>query len=200
MYKKYNQVIDFFKKNKGYLTDREYRALGIHPRDIKYLLDNNLIINIRSGLYRLFDLDVSNSDFIDVSYAVPNGVICLLSALAYYNLTTYVPSCVWVAMPRRTWKKRINFPKVQYITMKDIFYNEGITNFSISGYNVKIYSVEKTICDCLRFRNKIVGEEILKECLREYLKLKNKDLNTLFICADKLQVKTILEAWLKPMV
>ena len=85
MDEKFKHILEIFKEHKGYLTLKEYKKQGIHERDIKYLLDNNLIINIRSGLYRLFELDVSNSDFIDVSYAVPNGVICLLSALAYYN-------------------------------------------------------------------------------------------------------------------
>ena len=75
----------------------------------------------------------------------------------------------------------------------------GVSQFKIAGYNIKIYDVEKTICDCIRYRNKI-GIDIVKESLHEYVSRNDKDLNKLMIYAKKCRVYNVLKQYLEVII
>ncbi|MCC6475971.1 type IV toxin-antitoxin system AbiEi family antitoxin domain-containing protein, partial [bacterium] len=90
-----------FRKHRGLLRSRQAFDLGIHPRTLYKMRDEGIIKQLSRGLYRLADLPpVSNPDLVRVALKVPNGVICLISALAYHDLTTQVPHVVHVALER----------------------------------------------------------------------------------------------------
>jgi predicted transcriptional regulator of viral defense system len=198
--KKHKKIIKIFKSHNGYATSKDIRAEGIHPRDIKSILDEGIIIKVKKGLYRLSDAPIiSNQSFIDLARAVPEGVICLLSALSYYELTTFNPSVISMAIHRKSWRPKIEYPPVEFYYFSKKQFEAGIDKIKIDGNEINIYCREKTICDCFRYRNKL-GIEIAKEGLSEYLKNKDRDLEKLFKYAEICRVRTLMEIWINAMI
>ncbi len=198
--KKYKKIIEIFKNHNGYARSKDILAEGIHPRDIKDILDKGIIIKVKNGLYRLRDTPViSNQSFIDLARAVPEGVVCLLSALSYYELTTFNPSIISMAIRHKAWRPKIKYPPVEFYYFSTKQFETGIDEITIKGYKVRIYSPEKTICDCFRYRNKL-GLDVAKEGLSEYLKRKDRDLEKLLKYAEICRVKRLLETWINAMI
>jgi len=102
------------KKHNGFARTKDILATGIHPRNIKKVRDVGQIIRVKRGLYRLTNIPlISNQGFVDLARAIPGGVICLLSALSYYELTTFNPSVIAMAICRGSRMPKINYPSVE---------------------------------------------------------------------------------------
>ncbi len=92
-----------FKSHGGVMRTHTAIQEGIHPRTLYALRDSGYLITVSRGLYRLADLPpLSDPDPTTVSLKIPNGVICLISALAFHGLTTQIPHEVHLAVPRTT--------------------------------------------------------------------------------------------------
>ncbi len=110
MEKKDNKIYKVFNARHGFARTKDILSVGIHHRHIKRIKDAGRIVRVKRGLYRLADIPlVSNQGFIDLSRAVPEGIMCLLSALSYYELTTFNPSMSSMAICRGSRK-----PKIEY--------------------------------------------------------------------------------------
>ncbi|OIO74620.1 MAG: hypothetical protein AUJ85_05300 [Elusimicrobia bacterium CG1_02_37_114] len=200
MDKKQEQIVKIFKIHNGYARSKDILANDIHSRDIKSILEKGLIIKVKNGLYRLADTPViTNQSFIDITCAIPEGVICLLSALSYYELTTFNPSVISVAIHRKSWKPKIEYPPVEFYYFSTKQFESGIDIIKINDHKIRIYYLEKTICDCIRYRNKL-GLDVAKEGLSEYLKRKDRNLEKLLKYAEICRVKPLLKTWLNVMV
>jgi predicted transcriptional regulator of viral defense system len=196
MNRKYEKIIKIFKVHNGYARSKDILSEGIHPRDIRSMLEKGLIIKVKNGLYRLADTPViSNQSFIDIARAVPEGVICLLSALSYYELTTFNPSIISVAIHRKSWRPKIEYPPVEFYYFSTKQFEAGIDEVKIKSHKIRVYCPEKTICDCFRYRNKL-GLDMAKEGLTEYLKRKSRNLEELLEYAEICRVKPLLQTWL----
>jgi len=142
---KYKNIIEIFKKHSGYARSKDILAVGIHPRDIKDILDKGIIIKVKNGLYRLADTPViSNQSFIDLACAVREGVICLISALSYYELTTFNPSIISMAIRRKAWRPKIKYPPVEFYYFSTKQFEAGIDEIKIERHKIRIYCPEKT--------------------------------------------------------
>ena len=200
MKNKEKQIKKVFESAGGYATSKKVRKKGIHPRDFKSAVDNKIITKIKPGIYKLTDtITTSNQGFVDVSYAVPDGVICLLSALSYYELTTFNPRTISVAINRKSWKPKIEYPPVKFYYFSEKQFEAGIDTIIINKHKVRIYRREKTICDCFRYRNKL-GIDIAKEALSEYLKRKDRDLEKLMKYAKICRVESIMKIWISATI
>ncbi len=200
MNKKDEKIYKIFSTRKGFAGTRDILAAGIHRRDIKRTRDEGRIIRVKRGLYRLAEIPlVSNQGFIDLARAVPGGVICLLSALSYYELTTFNPSIISMAICRGSRKPKVEYPPVEFYHFSKIQFEAGINEIKIKGNRIRIYSPEKTICDCFRYRNKL-GLDMAKEGLSEYLKRKTRNLEKLLDYAEICRVKPLLQIWLNAMI
>lgn len=198
--KKHKKIIKIFKMHNGYARSKDILAEGIHPRDIKSILDEGIVIKVKNGLYRLSDTPViSNQSFVDLACAVPEGVICLLSALSYYEMTTFNPSIISMAIHRKSWRPKIEYPPVEFYYFSKKQFEAGIDKINIRGYKINIYCREKTICDCFRYRNKL-GIDIAKEGLSEYLRRKDRNLERLLKYAEICRVKKLMEIWINAMI
>ena len=183
----------------GYAEYGQLVLAGMHPRDINVATQNNVLIKIKKGLYRVSDTPAaSHQGFADAARAISGAVICLVSALDYHGLTTFNPSLVSVALPRSASMPKIAYPPTELYRFSKTQYEAGITQIKIAGIMVNIYSPEKTICDCFRYRNKL-GLDLAKEGLAEYLKKKNKNLDTLLTLAQLCRIKPLMETWLRAM-
>ena len=151
-------------------------------------------------VYRLAEIPlISNQAFVDLARAFPGGVICLLSALSYYELTTFNPSVISMAICRGSREPKIEYPPVEFYHFSKKQFEAGIDEIKIEGYKINIYCPEKTICDCFRYRNKL-GLDAAKEGLSEYLKRKNRNLEKLLKYAEICRVKPLLQIWLNAII
>ena len=189
-----------FKKGAVYVTFSEMKKKGIHPRNIAGMVKSGDLLAIKRGLYKNPEIDQgANQGLLDLSVAEPRGVICLLSALSYYELTTFNPSAISMALPRNVRFPKILYPPVEFYHLSEEQFKAGIEEVNLKGIILRIYSREKTICDCFRYRNKI-GLDAAKEGLAEYLKLKIRNIEKLLQLAQVCRVRPLVETWLKAMV
>ena len=134
-----------------------------------------------------------------IAHLVPRAVICLLSALAFYNLTTQVPGRVYLALPKDTKKPRFKYPPLEVIWLSGTAYTEGIEEQRIEETAVRVYCREKTVADCFRFRNKI-GRDVALEALKDYFKQGKPDLNALLRYARIDRVFNIMQPYLETLI
>jgi predicted transcriptional regulator of viral defense system len=194
-------MLDFFKKNQGYARMKELKEQSFQVREVAALVEEGKIEKIKPGLYRLSDItDVGiNRSFIDVCKAMPKGVICLASALSYYEFTTFNPSELYIAIPNKAKYIHMEYPPVKIYYFSDRFYKAGIETITRPQGLVRIYGMEKTICDMFRYRKKL-GEDMALEALRKYLHRKNADIPKLEQFAEICAVKTVITPYLKALV
>ncbi|MCE5209247.1 MAG: type IV toxin-antitoxin system AbiEi family antitoxin domain-containing protein [Chloroflexi bacterium] len=200
MKKSIEKSLKIFSTHNGILRTSQAIALGIAPRVLYELLDKGLIRRLSRGVYQLSSQEhSSNPDFIRVVIRIPQAVICLISALYFYKLSTQIPHKVYIALPQSAEKPRIEFPPLDIIWPSDKVYSAGITEQQINGFSVKIYCREKTIADCFKFRNK-VGMETALDALRDYLKSPECNLNALLIYARINRVEKIISPYLEALI
>ena len=193
-------ITKLFKANKGFARTSDMITRGIHPREIKEMLDKGRIKLVKRGIYRSAEMDIiSHRGFIDLKRVVPGGVICLLSALAYFELTTFNPSVISMALPRGMRRPKVLYPPVEFYYFSSRQFEAGINEMKIGGHKIRIYCPEKTICDCFRYRNKL-GLDMVKEGLSEYLKRKDSNLEKLLKYAQICRIKPLVQTWLNAMV
>lgn len=157
-----------FKERGGTLRTSEAISAGIHPRTIYALRDIGVLEQLGRGLYRLTELPpLNNPDLATVAKSIPHGVICLISALAYHELTTQVPHEVHVALPRTSRHPTLGYPPLHVYRFSTAAYEAGVETKTIDDMPVRIYGPEKTLADCFKYRNKI-GFDVAIEALRTY--------------------------------
>lgn len=157
-----------FRERGGILRTREALAAGIHPRTLYALRDAGELEQLGRGIYRLAEMPpLSDPDLATVGKRVPQGVICLISALAFHELTTQIPHLVHVALPRNAWTSKLEYPPIQVYHFSPAAFNAGVEQHTIEGVEVRVYSAEKTLADCFKYRNKI-GLDVALEALRAY--------------------------------
>lgn len=147
-----NRAIEIFSAHKGILKTSQALALGIAPRTQYAMRAAGLIRQISRGVYQLADLELpGNPDLISIALRIPKAVICLVSALHFYGLTTQIPHKVYIALPQPAEKPRLDFPPLDIIWLSEKSYTAGITEQQVEGIPIKIYSKEKTIEAALSF-------------------------------------------------
>jgi len=164
----FSRAETLFREHQGLLRTSQALQLGIAPRTLYTMRDAGTLIEVSRGLYRLADLPpLSQPDLVTVALKIPRGVICLISALAYHDLTTQIPHAVYLALPRDAEKPRLDYPPIRLFWFSGQAFASGVEKHKLDGVTVKIYSPEKTVADCFKYRNKIgfnVALEALKRC------------------------------------
>lgn len=102
-----------------------------------------------------------------VARRVPGGVFCLLTALRFHELTTQAPAEVWIALPEKARKPRLDYPRLRVARFSGAALAEGIETHRIENVDVRVYSAAKTVADCFKYRNKI-GIDVAIEALRDF--------------------------------
>lgn len=191
------KALQIFSENQGMLRTHQALARGIAPRTLYALLDSGLIWRVSRGLYCLAGRDLpGNPDLVTVALRIPQAVVCLVSALHYYGLTSQIPRQVDVALPAKAEKPRLAHPPIRIFWLSPGAYLAGITTQEIDGFPVKIYSLEKTIADCFKFRQR-VGLEVAQEALKEYIKLPERRLSEVLRYAKLDRVEKMVTTYLE---
>lgn len=188
---------DIFRKHGGQLRMSEAMKHGITRYMLYSLKEKGIIERVSRGIYRLVELPpISNPDLVTVSLRFPNAVICLVSALAYHDITTQVAHVVSVAVPRNARRPSLDHPPVQAHRFSNEAYKSGIEEHLIDGVPVKVYNPEKTLADCFKSRNKI-GMDVVLEALRLYRTRKEFDLGELLRYARICRVEKVMRPYLE---
>jgi predicted transcriptional regulator of viral defense system len=195
-----NQAIEIFNTHKGILKTSQALALGIAPRTLYAMRDAGLIRQISRGVYQLTNQETpSNPDLVNVALRIPKAVICLISALHFYGLTTQIPHKVYIALPQSAEKPRLEFPPLDIVWLSQKSYAAGISEQQVDNVLIKIYSKEKTIADCFKFRNKI-GVDVALEALKEYVKMPDRQIDKLLSYARIDRVEIPISRYLEALL
>lgn len=194
------KIKDVFYNNNGYARTKDIVDANIHKKYLKDLLNEGSIYRLKRGLYKWNELEFDYSnEIIDVARIVPGGVICLISALSYYDLTTYTPSEYQVAIHRKSKVVIPDYPPIKLLYFSNNYYQTGINEISLDGNLVRIYDIEKTICDCFRYSNEI-GKDILLESIKEYMKRRDKNINKLMKYAQNTTAENLITKYVEALL
>jgi predicted transcriptional regulator of viral defense system len=185
-------------RRQGVFRNKAAKKAGIYSRTLTSLTEGGKLERLSRGSYRFKSNDqLSDPDLVTVALAVPNAVICLVSALSFHRLTTQIPHEVSFALPEKSRSPRLSYPLIKVHRFRGKAYEEGIETHKIDNVMVKIYNPEKTLADIFKFRNKI-GLDIFLEALKMYRS--RKRINTALmlkyarICRVEKQIRPYLEA------
>lgn len=160
------KAVNFAKKH-GMIRVRDAVKEGIHPETLRRLCKKGLLVKMARGIYIPADSEISqNVGLAQISKRVPNGVICLLSALQFHDIGSQSPFEVWVAIDQKAAAPRIDYPPIRIVRFSGKALSDGIEIHQIEGVEVEIYNKAKTIADCFKFRNKI-GLDVALEALKD---------------------------------
>lgn len=182
---------------RGMVRLREFVAAGIAEETVARLVRRGIVIRLSRGLYQLAEAkpDIARS-MAEAAKLIPKGVICLISALQFHNLTTQLPSHVWMAIGRTAWKPSVSYPPIRFVRFGERSLNAGIEVHTIEGVPVRVYGVAKTVVDCFRYRNKI-GTDVALEALREALRKRRCSANDIWKRARDLRILSVIQPYLE---
>ncbi|MCZ7661864.1 MAG: type IV toxin-antitoxin system AbiEi family antitoxin domain-containing protein [Thermoleophilia bacterium] len=189
-----------FREKGGTLRTSEAIAAGIHPRTLYQMRDAGLLVKLSRGLYRLSDLPpLGNPDLALVAAKVPHGVICLISALAYYELTTQIPHQVYLALKRGSEPPRLDNPPLRLFWFSRSMFEAGIEHHAVDGFKLQVYGPAKTMADCFRYRNKL-GLDVPLEALRLYRERSSFDIEEILHYARICRVEQVMRPYLEAIL
>jgi predicted transcriptional regulator of viral defense system len=193
------QIIEVVKE-KGVLRPKDLDSYGIPREYLSRLCERGLLQRVGRGLYVLADAEVTEYQTLaEASKRVPQGVLCLLSALQFHGLTTQAPFEVWMALEQKAWQPQVDRPRMRFVRFSGPAFESGIEEHRIKGVPVKVYCPAKTVADCFKYRNKIgldVALEALRDC-RSQRKCTNDELwQYAKVCRVAKVMKPYLEATL----
>ncbi|HIJ56893.1 MAG TPA: transcriptional regulator [Deltaproteobacteria bacterium] len=197
---RFDRAVGIFKKHGGILRTAQAIRAGIHPGTLYAMRDSGALEVVSRGVYRLANSPpLGNPDLVTVAARVPGGVICLISALAFHELTTQIPHEVHVALPRGAEEPRLDHPPIKTYRFTGEAFTEGVEAHELDGVSVRIYSPEKTLADCFKFRNQ-VGLDTVVEAVRFYRERRSIKVDNLMRYAGICRVKKIIRPYLEAIL
>ena len=179
---------------------QELKSKGFTQYKVSKLVGEGKLIKLNKCYYENVEYQGEESDFYYMEAYAPKGVICLLSAAVYYNLTTFIPDAVDVAIPRKAKiSTQPSWPQINVHHYTDDRHELGVTTVKEGKNEFHIYDVEKTVVDIVFYREK-VGIEETKEILVSYLKRKDRNLNRLLKYAKLMKCEKIMRQYLEVLI
>ncbi len=192
--------MNIFAENKKFITTSELKDLGYSYYKIGKLEEQGILSRVNRSTYENLTYTGDENDFFSAEAFVPNGVICLMSAARYYELTNFLPDAVDVAIER---KKKVNtlpeWPEIRIFYFDASRMDLGVTEVRDGDNCFHIFDIEKTVVDIIYYRNKI-GIEETSEVLRNYLKRRDRQIDRLYAYAKRLRCEKIVRTYLEVLV
>ena len=129
---------------------------------------------------------------------MPKGVVCLVSALAFHQLTDQLPRQVWMAIGQKDWAPKGHGVAVRRVRFTDRLLTEAVEFHTIEGVPVKVFGVAKTVADCFRYRNKI-GLSVAIEGLQEALRQRKTTPSEILSQAERGAIATVIRPYLEAL-
>lgn len=179
----------------GVLRPKDLAAEGIQAEYLRRACDKGVIKKIGRGSYVVSDKTLSPQlRLAVVARAVPNGVICLRSALAFHGYGSPPRDAVDVAIERRAAKPRLDVPKLWVARLGGEAFTQGVESREVEGVEIQVYCLEKTLADLYKFRNKI-GPHLAVDALRTALGAQAVELDALWRYARLCRVERVMRPY-----
>jgi predicted transcriptional regulator of viral defense system len=181
----------------GVFRTSDLEALGMSRSTVKRMVERGEAEQISHGLYRLVEGEITEHiGLVAVQKKIPDGIICLLSALQFHGVGTQLPREIWIAID--PWARKPQTPgfPIHVVRFSRMNAQYGIETYELLGVPVRITSIARTIVDCFRYRNKIgidVALEALKDVLDRRLAPRDEILRTAEVCRAKTVIRPYLE-------
>ncbi len=189
-----------FLQHGGTMRTRQSIDLGIHPRTLYEMRDAGTLDRLGRGLYRLSDLPgLRDPDLVTVALKVPQGVVCLISALAFHEITTQIPHEIYLAVNRGCTRPRIEYPPLRMFWFSGDAFSEGVEAHIRDEVPVRVYGPEKTLADCFKYRNK-TGMDSVVEALKLYKQRKPIKVTELLRYARICRVERVMTPYLEAIL
>ena len=193
------QVIDLVRKM-GVIRPKDLEAYSIPREHLLRLTRKGLLEKVGRGLYSLPGAEVGEMhSLVEAAKRVPHGVVCLLSALRFHDLTTQNPFQVWMAIDVDARVPKPDNVPIRIMRFSGQALNSFIEEHFVEGVPVRVYGSAKTVADCFKFRNKIgldVAIEALKDCWRQ----RKATIDEIWAAAKVCRVTTIIRPYLESIV
>lgn len=186
-------------KARGIARLTELRAAGVTAATMSRMERDGEVLRLARGLYQLPDapLDAHHS-LAEAAKRVPKGVVCLISALAFHQLTDQLPRQVWIAIGQKDWAPKGHGVPVRLVRFTDRLLTETVEFHTIEGVPVKVFGVAKTVADCFRYRNKI-GLSVAIEGLQEALRQRKTTPSEMVRQAERGAIATVIRPYLEAL-
>ena len=182
-------IEELMKKNNGYITSKELDMFGIHRMYLSIMQEKGLIEKVASGIY--IDTDTTEDNYYVFGLSMPNVIYSHMTALYFHGLSIKAPNAVYDITVKRSYNS-VHLRKHNVFYVDNDIYELGITEIeSPMGNKVKVYDIERCICDIIRSKNRM-DLELIKHSVKEYIKRKDKDLVKLSLYAEKLGIKELV--------
>ena len=196
---KHFQKIMHYVGQHGIVRPRDIEAIGLPREYLLRLHRQGKIVRSGRGLYSLPDAAITeHHSYAEVARRVPGGVFCLLSALAFHEITTQSPTSLWIALPQGARRPAISTPSLRVVRLSGASLTEGIEKHRVEGVPIRIYSAAKTVADCFKFRNKI-GLDIAIEALKDSLQQKKATVNEIYRYAKVCRVSNVIRPYMEAL-
>ncbi len=189
-----------FDAHNGIMRTKDLIKHRMYNRFIKKMIADGYVEKIKYGYYQWQD-DRSFSEVAIIARLFPDAVICMESALQFYEYTDRTPSVWSLAVDKHSTKSRFNidYPKVKPYYIPKTQLELGVKNVMIEETQIKIFNRERVICDCLRHENKM-DVEVFNKAIQAYIKDPKKNIPRLMEYAKVLRteskVRKIIGVWL----
>jgi len=180
----------------GIIRPSDLETCGIPRARLYSLVQEGLVERRGRGIYVARDHALTADHALaQTAKRVPNGVLCLLTALRFHGLTTQSPAEVWIALPEKARKPRLDYPRLRIVRFSGKALTEGVETHLVEGVNVPFYSAAKTVADCFKFRNKI-GIDVAVEALKDFSRTHRGGANELARFARICRITRVIQPYL----
>jgi len=195
----HQKVLKLARRVRG-VTAREIAEAGIHRQVLSRLVAAGQIERVVRGLYKLPAQPITEHHGLAMAASsVPQGVVCLLSALQFHGIGTQLPFEIWIAIDRRSRRPALKYPPLRILRFSGFALTEGVERQRIEGQSVQVYGVAKTLADCFKYRNKI-GLDVALEALREAWRARRFTMDELDHYARICRVQRVMRPYLEALV
>jgi len=194
-----DRVLELARKA-GVLRPRDLDAEGIPRVYLQRLLSEGLLVRPGRGIYVCASQEPTPCHSLaQACKRVPHGVVCLLSALQFHELTTQAPFEVWLAIRNNARRPQVDYPPLRVVRFSERSLECGVESHCVEGVDVRVYGEAKTVADCFKYRNKI-GLDVALEALRDCWAKRKATMDELWSAATVCRVANVMRPYLASLV
>ncbi|MBW3565419.1 MAG: type IV toxin-antitoxin system AbiEi family antitoxin domain-containing protein [Acidobacteria bacterium] len=184
---------------RGVVTSKELTDRGYARETLHRLARQEKLHRVARGIYISNEVAKSpHRDLLIVSGRVSQGVICLLSALAYHGLTTEMPHEVWLGIGLKDRAPRQGQPPINLVRLSPDLLRDGVERHEHEGVTIQVTSPARTVADCFKFRSR-VGLDVAIAALSEGWNDRRFTMDEIWRFARICRVATVIRPYMEAL-